>query len=70
MPKEGIFARVIMQGELKTGDQLIYKPRVIKTTIITLSDRAFQGIYKDKSGKEIEKRVDSFLEQKRPSISH
>ena len=68
MPKEGIFARVIRQGELKTGDQLIYKPRVIKTTIITLSDRAFQGIYKDKSGKEIEKRVRSFwIENNRKS---
>ena len=60
MPKEGIFARVIRQGELKTGDQLIYKPRVIKTTIITLSDRAFQGVYKDRSGKVIETRINSF----------
>jgi len=60
MPKEGIFARVIKQGKLKEGDEFSYKPRVIKTTVITLSDRASQGIYADKSGKEIEKRVAEF----------
>lgn len=60
MPKEGIFARVLKQGEVKAGDELIYKPRVIKTKIITLSDRAFKGIYKDKSGKIIEQRVKDF----------
>jgi molybdenum cofactor synthesis domain-containing protein len=60
MPKEGIFARVIKQGKLKEGDEFSYKPRVIKTTVITLSDRASQGIYADKSGKEIEKRVTEF----------
>lgn len=60
MPKEGIFARVLKQGEVKAGDELIYKPRVIKTKIITLSDRASEGIYKDKSGKIIEQRVKDF----------
>ncbi|HEY9114752.1 MAG TPA: molybdenum cofactor synthesis domain-containing protein [Bacteroidales bacterium] len=60
MPKEGIFARVIKQGKLKEGDEFSYQPRVIKTTVITLSDRASQGIYPDKSGKEIEKRVMEF----------
>ncbi len=60
MPKEGIFARVLKQGEVKAGDELIYKPRVIKTKVITLSDRAFKGIYKDKSGKIIEQRVKDF----------
>ena len=60
MPKEGIFTRVIKQGKLKEGDEFTYKQRVIKTTVITLSDRASQGIYADKSGKEIEKRVTEF----------
>lgn len=60
MPKEGIFARVIRQGELKAGNSFVYQPRTIKTTVITLSDRASQGIYTDKSGKEIEKRVNEF----------
>ncbi len=60
MPKEGIFARVLKQGEVKEGDEFVYEPRVIKTKIITLSDRAFEGIYKDKSGKIIEQRVKDF----------
>lgn len=60
MPKEGIFARVINKGIMQAGDELIYKPRIIKTKVITLSDRAFKGIYKDKSGKQIEKYVNDF----------
>lgn len=64
MPKEGIFARVIKQGEMKAGDRLVYQPRTIKTTVITLSDRASQGFYPDRSGKEIEKRVTVFWEEK------
>lgn len=60
MPKEGIFARVIKHGQIKAGEELKYKPRVIKSTVITLSDRAFQGIYEDKSGKQLEKRLNEF----------
>jgi molybdenum cofactor synthesis domain-containing protein len=60
MPKEGIFARVLKGGNLKAGDNLNYRPRTIRSTVITLSDRAFQGIYEDVSGKIIEKRLDEF----------
>ena len=60
MPKEGIFARVVRQGQVKAGDELKYNPRIIKSTVITLSDRAYQGIYTDKSGKQIEKRLKEF----------
>ena len=60
MPKEGIFARVLKQGIVKDGDEFTYKPRIIKTKVITLSDRAFNGFYKDKSGKIIEKRINDF----------
>ncbi len=60
MPKEGIFARVIRQGKMKAGDVLVYQPRTIKTTVITLSDRAYKGLYQDLSGKQIEKRIDVF----------
>ncbi len=63
MPKEGIFARVIKQGTMRAGDELTYKPRVIKTKVITLSDRAFKGIYKDKSGKQIEQVVNGFWDK-------
>ncbi|MGQ8338189.1 molybdenum cofactor synthesis domain-containing protein [Sunxiuqinia sp. A32] len=53
MPKEGIFARVVKHGRLKSGDSLIYHPRIIKVMIITLSDRASRGEYADKSGPQI-----------------
>ena len=54
MPKQGIFCRVISGGELKAGDILEYFPKSIKAKIITLSDRAFNKQYKDKSGIKIE----------------
>ncbi len=53
MPKEGIFARVIRQGSIKPGDLLEYVPRVLRFQVITLSDRASRGDYKDRSGPRI-----------------
>ena len=53
MPKEGIFARVIRGGSLKAGEKLEYQPKIFKTKIITLSDRASAGEYEDKSGPRI-----------------
>lgn len=50
MPKEGIFTRVIHRGSLKTGDSLVYRPRIFKAVVITLSDRASSGDYEDRSG--------------------
>ncbi len=55
MPKEGIFCRVIKTGVLKENDTLQYIPKVFRIKVITLSDRAFEGIYQDKSGPLIEK---------------
>ncbi|WP_075589928.1 MOSC domain-containing protein [Labilibacter marinus] len=62
MPVEGIFCQVIKEGELKPGDTFEYQPRVIKTLVITLSDRAFKGIYEDKSGPFAEKMMTGFFE--------
>ncbi len=55
MPKEGIFCRVIKTGILKENDVLTHIPKVFRIKVITLSDRAFEGIYQDKSGPLIEK---------------
>lgn len=60
MPKEGIFCRVIEGGELQEGDILEYHPKVMKVHIITLSDRASQGIYEDKSGPLLKKLSEEF----------
>ena len=63
MPKEGIFCRVVKGGVLKPGDQFEYVPHSIRIRIITLSDRASAGEYKDLSGPEIEKMInEGFLE--------
>lgn len=50
MPKEGIFCRVLKNGSIKAGDEVIYQPRVITIKVITMSDRASSGIYTDRSG--------------------
>ncbi len=55
MPTEGIFCRVIQPGKLQENDTLSYIPKTFRIKVITLSDRAYEGIYKDKSGPLIEK---------------
>lgn len=55
MPKEGIFCRVIKPGKLSENDVLEYVPKTFRIKVITPSDRAFNGVYKDKSGPLIEK---------------
>lgn len=69
MPKEGIFCRVLKDGQLKAGDKLSYHPRVIKTMIITLSDRASRGEYADKSGPLLEKLAEDFFKSKNRHFS-
>lgn len=61
MPVEGIFCRVIQPGKLQVNDELTYIPRKIKITVITLSDRAYKGIYKDKSGPHAAKMLKNFF---------
>lgn len=68
MPKEGIFARVIKEGQLKAGDRFNYIPKVIKIGVITLSDRASQGLYKDASGLEIQNLLQAFFEDKKRAV--
>jgi molybdenum cofactor synthesis domain-containing protein len=62
MPKEGIFARVLKNGIVKAGDEVIYSPRIYKVLIVTLSDRASRGEYSDRSGPKIEQLLSTFFE--------
>jgi molybdenum cofactor synthesis domain-containing protein len=67
MPVEGIFCRVVQSGELRVNDVLQYIPRQIKIAVITLSDRAYKGIYEDKSGPSVAKMLNDFFgEANRP----
>lgn len=61
MPKEGIFARVLKGGTLKAGDKLEYFRKTWKSGVITLSDRASEGVYADLSGPEIAGSLEEFF---------
>ncbi|MBN2175754.1 MAG: MOSC domain-containing protein [Bacteroidales bacterium] len=62
MPKEGIFARVLKNGTVQAGDRIEYLPKVYKVHVITLSDRAFEGAYEDKSGPRIVELTRKYFE--------
>ena len=59
MPREGVFARVIHGGVLEVGMELSLLPGKIpyRAAVITLSDRASRGEYKDESGPAVSKRL-------------
>ena len=69
MPVEGIFCRVLKTGELKKGDQLTYVPKEIKVLVVTLSDRAVQGIYEDKSGPFATKLLIEFFDKENRPVN-
>jgi len=64
MPRVGIFCRVSKTGIIKAGDKMQYIPKTYKALIITLSDRASKGVYKDKSGPAIYIQLTDFFEKK------
>ena len=61
MPKEGLFARVTKGGTIQAGDCVEYLPRLIRISVITLSDRAFAGVYEDKSGPKVKELLDGYF---------
>ncbi len=64
MPKEGIFCRVLKPGKIKPGDRIGHVPKVLRVSIITLSDRASGGTYQDRSGPKIKEMLNSFFLEK------
>jgi molybdenum cofactor synthesis domain-containing protein len=50
MPKEGIFCKVITPGTIRPGDPIAWTRRELPCHVLTLSDRASQGVYADLSG--------------------
>jgi molybdenum cofactor synthesis domain-containing protein len=65
MPKKGIFCRVVKGGKIKAGDPVDYLPRAFRFLIITLSDRAFAGQYKDRSGPHAKSILEQYFADKR-----
>jgi len=65
MPKEGLFAWVLKEGEITVGDEIKYFPHSFKIQVITLSDRAYAGEYKDISGPTITEMLEKHFEYKR-----
>ncbi len=61
MPVEGIFCRVVRPGILNVNDSFTYLPRVIRIAVITLSDRAYQGVYEDRSGPAVVRLLEEFF---------
>ncbi len=58
MPREGIFGVVVKPGAIKVGDPITITPKEgISVGIITMSDRASQGVYEDLTGPAIETLV-------------
>jgi molybdopterin adenylyltransferase len=49
MPTEGIFTKVIREGSVKAGDEIVIIPD-IRAAIITISDKGYSGLREDKSG--------------------
>jgi len=69
MPKEGIFCRVLSGGTIRPGDQLEYHPKILKAVVITLSDRASEGIYEDKSGPLLGQLLEQFFGESGRKVS-
>ena len=65
MPKEGIFCRVLGNGDLRAGDKLEYIPKVYSALVITLSDRAYAGEYEDRSGPKLAEHLYGFFDEQK-----
>ena len=68
MPHKGIFTRVIKGGTIKAGDTITMIPREFRFDIITVSDRASKGLYKDLSGPRCKELIEEFFKDKSRQI--
>jgi len=61
MPKEGVFCRVRKTGTIRPGQEIVHVPKVVRGFVVTLSDRASEGGYEDRSGPKVREILDSCL---------
>lgn len=64
MPTDGFFTRVVRGGAVKVEDAIAYQPYNLRVLCITLSDRAAQGAYADKSGELAQQEIGKFFDDK------
>jgi len=60
MPREGVFARVLQSGDIRTGDEVTVVARgkrPYQAAVITLSDRCSRGEREDAAGPAIVRRL-------------
>lgn len=61
MPREGVFAKVLKGGVISVGDEMVIEDRKDRrpwqAAVVTLSDKAYEGIREDLSGPTIEERL-------------
>jgi len=63
MPRVGIFCRVKKEGTIRAGDTIEVIEKKYKALVLTLSDRASQGEYEDKSGPQVVDLLDKYLKK-------
>ena len=71
LPKNGYFIRTIKKGKISKGDEFQLIKKVFTAQVITLSDRASQGIYDDLSGNQIQNMLEEYFAtwQRKLSVS-
>jgi molybdopterin adenylyltransferase len=70
MPSQGLFARTITPGMVNPGDGGEYFPRPLRVHVITLSDRASAGEYKDLSGPKIQQLISEHYKDTRWHLAY
>ncbi|HXK50329.1 MAG TPA: molybdopterin-binding protein [Clostridiales bacterium] len=66
---EGMFCKVIKTGAISVGDSVEHIKKSLKIHIITLSDRAYRGVYEDKSGPKIKERLEEHYRDSETEIT-
>lgn len=69
MPREGLFCRVLSGGTIKPGDMVEHIPMTLRVRVVTLSDRAFAGVYPDLSGTYVGEVLETFFAERRWRIA-
>lgn len=61
MPRQGVFCRIVEGGVIEAGMKIQHIPKQMRALVITISDRAYAGIYQDKSGPLAIEKIRDFV---------